>query len=245
MGSVNGNSEGLSAMKTNPKYIFFTDFDGTITLQDSNDYMTDNIGFGTALRKQGNKDVLDGVKTFRGSFKEMMDSIHVPYKDCIQLLVDNIKLDVHFKDFLKYAESVNVPVVILSGGMTPVIEALMKHLVGQDAENIEIVSNHVRLREGFKSLDEPGGWEIEFHDDSGFGHDKSLAIRPYAALPDDQRPTLFYAGDGVSDLSAARETDLLFAKKGKDLVTYCLKEDVPFTVFEDWRDIEKGVREIV
>jgi 2-hydroxy-3-keto-5-methylthiopentenyl-1-phosphate phosphatase len=49
---------------------------------------------------------------------------------------------------------------------------------------------------------------------SGFGHDKSLTIRPYANLPSDQRPTLFYAGDGVSDLSAARETDLLFAKKG-------------------------------
>jgi 2-hydroxy-3-keto-5-methylthiopentenyl-1-phosphate phosphatase len=26
---------------------------------------------------------------------------------------------------------------------------------------------------------------------------------------------MFYAGDGVSDLSAARETDLLFAKKGR------------------------------
>lgn len=50
---------------------------------------------------------------------------------------------------------------------------------------------------------------------SGFGHDKSLTIRPYAQLAKDQRPTLFYAGDGVSDLSAARETDLLFAKKGK------------------------------
>lgn len=25
---------------------------------------------------------------------------------------------------------------------------------------------------------------------------------------------MFYAGDGVSDLSAAKETDLLFAKKG-------------------------------
>ena len=49
---------------------------------------------------------------------------------------------------------------------------------------------------------------------SDFGHDKSLTIRPYANLPADQRPTLFYAGDGVSDLSAARETDLLFAKKG-------------------------------
>ena len=49
---------------------------------------------------------------------------------------------------------------------------------------------------------------------SGFGHDKSITLRPYAQLPPDQRPTLFYAGDGVSDLSAARETDLLFAKKG-------------------------------
>lgn len=53
----------------------------------------------------------------------------------------------------------------------------------------------------------------------GFGHDKSLTIRPYAEYfkqhPDEQRPTMFYAGDGVSDLSAARETDLLFAKKGR------------------------------
>ena len=49
---------------------------------------------------------------------------------------------------------------------------------------------------------------------SGFGHDKSLTIRPYAQQAEDVRPTLFYAGDGVSDLSAARETDLLFAKKG-------------------------------
>lgn len=54
--------------------------------------------------------------------------------------------------------------------------------------------------------------------DSHFGHDKSLTIRPYseaiAKMPENDRPTLFYAGDGVSDLSAAKETDLLFAKKG-------------------------------
>jgi hypothetical protein len=28
----------------NPKFIFFTDFDGTITLQDSNDYMVGLLG---------------------------------------------------------------------------------------------------------------------------------------------------------------------------------------------------------
>lgn len=33
---------------------------------------------------------------------------------------------------------------------------------------------------------------------------------------------MFYAGDGVSDLSAAKETDLLFAKadKGKSLLRH-------------------------
>ena len=41
----------------------------------------------------------------------------------------------------------------------------------------------------------------------------------------------------MSDLSAARETDLLFAKKGHDLVNYCEREGVPFTVFEDWKSI--------
>lgn len=244
MVTTNGTTN-LSAMKPNPKYVFFTDFDGTITLQDSNDYMTDNIGFGIALRKQGNKDVLDGVKTFRDSFKEMMDSIDRPYSECIQFLVDHIKLDPYFRNFLKYADTINMPVIILSGGMTPIIKGLLAALVGSDADNIEIVSNHVKLREGHRNLDEVGGWEIEFHDDSDFGHDKSLAIRPYAQLPHENRPTLFYAGDGVSDLSAARETDLLFAKKGKDLVTYCVREDVPFTIFEDWRNIEKVVREIV
>jgi 2,3-diketo-5-methylthio-1-phosphopentane phosphatase len=175
----------------------------------------------------------------------MMDSISSPYADCIQLLIDNITLDPYFKEFLQYAKSVNMPVVVLSGGMEPIIEALLDALVGKDlANDIQIVGNNVGSRPG-KSLDDKNGWEILFHDDSGFGHDKSLTIRPYASLPADKRPTMFYAGDGVSDLSAAEETDLLFAKKGKDLVTYCVRKDVPFTIFEDWSSITEKVREIV
>ncbi len=56
--------------------------------------------------------------------------------------------------------------------------------------------------------------EISADNNSHFGHDKSIEIRQYANLPDSERPIMFYAGDGVSDLSAAKETDLLFAKKG-------------------------------
>ncbi|RQM04629.1 hypothetical protein DH86_00004188 [Scytalidium sp. 3C] len=219
----------LPAMRTSPKVIFFTDFDGTVTMRDSNDFMTDNIGFGTELRKQGNADVLHDRKSFRESFREMMDSITAPYSECIELLKANIKLDPYFKEFYLWARSENIPVVVLSSGMAPIIRALLIHYMGDVSEEIEIVSNDVAPREG-KSINEKGGWQITFHDQS---------------LPDNQRPILLYAGDGVSDLSAAKETDLLFAKKGHDLVTYCLRENVPFTEFEDWSTILSTTKDIV
>ena len=72
---------------------------------------------------------------------------------------------------------------------------------------------------------------------------------------------MFYAGDGVSDLSAAKETDLLFAKADKgeynhdsvyiemnsdslDLVTWCENENVPFVTFRDWSSITQAVKDI-
>jgi 2,3-diketo-5-methylthio-1-phosphopentane phosphatase len=205
---------------------------------------TDNIGYGPEKRKLGNKNTLEGKITFRDSFKEMMDSISTPFAECTQLLVDNIVLDPYFTAFLQYANSINMPVVVLSGGMEPIIKALLTKLVGEElSKDIYVIGNNVGVRPG-KTLEDVGGWEIAFHDESGFGHDKSRAIRPYANLPAGQRPTMFYAGDGVSDLSAARETDLLFAKKGRDLVSYCVREDVPFTIFEDWSSITEKVKQI-
>ncbi|KAI7686259.1 hypothetical protein KC322_g12807, partial [Hortaea werneckii] len=197
-----------------PKFIFFTDFDGTITLQDSNDYMTDTIGFGQEIREGLNRDILDGKITFRDAFRQMMDSVKKPFPECVEYLVKNIKLDPGFNEYYQWALKNQIPTVIVSSGMQPIIRAVLKNLVGDDADKLTIVCNEPEARPG-KKFDEEGGWQIKYHDDSGFGHDKSLTLRPYANLPADKRPTLFYAGDGVSDLSAARETDLLFAKKGR------------------------------
>ena len=196
----------------------------------------------------------------------MMDSVKTPFPECIKKLCANIKLDPYFNDFYKWSRENGVPVIVLSSGMTPIIRALLVHLVGPEGNDIEIVSNDVADRPP-KKQEEEGGWQIQFHDESGFGHDKSLTIRPYAKYfeehPNEPRPTMFYAGDGVSDLSAARETDLLFAKKGhgklpkqtqlamkltdlpSDLITYCEREDVPFTVFEDWQSILATTKDIL
>ncbi|KAL1843186.1 hypothetical protein VTJ49DRAFT_2737 [Mycothermus thermophilus] len=235
----------LPALKTNPKFIFFTDFDGTITQQDSNDFITDNLGFGQALRRKLNEDVLYGRTDFRDAFRDMLDSINAPFDQCIEVLKKNINLDPGFKAFFEWAKENNIPIVVLSGGMEPIIRALLAHMLGAEAaDTLQIVSNHVAPREG-KDINEVGGWQIVFRDESGFGHDKSREIRPYANLPAGERPVLFYAGDGVSDLSAAKETDLLFAKAGRDLVKFCENENVPFTTFNDFSDIHATVKDIV
>lgn len=211
-----GSTNTLPALATAPRIIFFTDYDGTVTQQDSNDFMTDNVGYGVELRRQGNTDVLNGTRHFRDAFQEMMDSVSLPFDQCVDLLSKNIQLDPHFKPFFRFCRENNIPIVILSGGMRPIIQGMLRTWLGdEEAETIQIVSNDVALREGKASINEERGWRIQFHDDSSFGHDKSLEIRPYSALPDGERPILLYAGDGVSDLSAAKETDLLFAKKGR------------------------------
>jgi 2,3-diketo-5-methylthio-1-phosphopentane phosphatase len=154
----------LPAMKTSPKFIFFSDFDGTITQRDSNDFLTDNLGYGEKLRKQGNQDVLQDKISFRDSFRGMMDSVKTPYDQCIKTLCENIKLDPYFKEFYQWARQNNVPVVVLSSGMVPIIRALLVHLVGEDADDIQIVSNDVAPRDG-KSINDEGGWQIVFHDE--------------------------------------------------------------------------------
>jgi 2,3-diketo-5-methylthio-1-phosphopentane phosphatase len=232
-----------------PKVIFFTDFDGTITLQDTNDFITDNYGMGGPQRHAIMQEILDETKTFRDGFQEMLDTWNMPFSRILQILSENIGLDPGFKDFMTWARANDVPVVVLSSGMVPVITTLLKQLVGEELiKDIEIIANGTREIPPKNSLEEANGWTIKFHDDSGFGHDKSLTIRPYAEaiakMPDEKRPTLLYAGDGVSDLSAARETDLLFAKEGKDLVTYCERAGIPFTTFKDWRTILAETKEI-
>jgi 2-hydroxy-3-keto-5-methylthiopentenyl-1-phosphate phosphatase len=168
--------------------------DKTLTLSIGNDYMTDNLGYGHEKRRQGNLDTLADKVTFRDSFRDMLDSVTKPFNECTQILVDNIKLDPYFAEFYQWSLENNIPVVVLSGGMEPIIHAILKNLVGPTADKIQVVGNYVGSRDG-KDINTERGWEINYrHPESGFGHDKSVELRKYSSLPNDQRPTMFYAG---------------------------------------------------
>jgi len=82
---------------------------------------------------------------------------------------------------------------------------------------------------------------------SGYGHDKSRAILPYRELPNP--PTLFFFGDGVSDMSAAKHADVLFVKQKddgeNDLATYCTKLGIRHILFTDFSKALPIVQSVV
>lgn len=231
----------------NAPFIVFSDFDGTITTEDSNDHMTDNLGMGRDNRRKGNLDVLEGKATFRDMFKEMIESVSSKYsfEHCREIVKKNIKLDPGFKEFYQWAKSANVPVVIVSSGMEPIIRSIFENLVGeQAAAEIEIVANDVDTSMGSG----PGQWTIKYrHPESGFGHDKDRCIEPYRRLS--PKPILFFCGDGVSDLSAARSADVLFVKvkegTGNDLAKHCTREQIRHRTFESFLEVKEVVQSVV
>lgn len=97
-------------------------------------------------------------------FRQMLESINTPFDECIQILKTHMKLDPGFKAFYEWAKEHNVPIVILSSGMIPIIKALIEVMLGPETDNITIVANEVESRNG-KDINSEGGWQIRYHDD--------------------------------------------------------------------------------
>jgi len=164
------------------------------------------------------------------------------FEKCKEILRTNIKLDPGFKKFYTWCKSNDIPVIIVSSGMAPLIRVVLSNLVGDEAANeIEIIANDV-------TVFPDGTWDIKFrHPTSNFGHDKSQAILHYRRLA--SPPTLFFFGDGVSDISAAKHADLLFVKKEldgeNDLSVYCQREGIKHAVFDEFSKVLPVVDSIV
>lgn len=95
--------------------------------------------------------------------------------------LSDIKLDRGFLEFYRYCKSKDIPVIIVSrfamdglsfelslilrvhlcSGMEPLIRAILSNLVGDDANNIEIISNSVDVHED-------GSWNVKFRHPSRY-----------------------------------------------------------------------------
>ncbi|KAF8551592.1 hypothetical protein OG21DRAFT_1539945 [Imleria badia] len=251
------------------KFVVLSDWDGTITTCDSNDYLTDNYGMGASQRIALNMEILEfdksgktRGKSFKDAFELMLGSVSDnghSLEDCKTYLTTPIAADGRrpvdftdgFIDFKKFCDESDIPFTIVSSGMDELIRAVLMELAkGSDkdvVQDISIVSNGVRR-------DATGKWFVTWrHPESAYGHDKSRAILPYQEyreVHDGHGPTVFFFGDGVSDLSAAQHADVLFVKvtgidEKDNLKKHCDKAGIPYIPFLDFYVVKTIVGQIV
>lgn len=215
----------------------FTDFDGTLSLDDTGLILIDDHrSMGPERRKALDHAILEGTKTYRDALQEMWNSVHISWDEAWAEYLDHVKIDPGFPSFNDYCRKNNFPVTVLSSGLYPLLDRILKNFLGEKAKDIEIVCNDGKITDRT--------WEIIWRDDTIYGNDKSLTL--IKARQEATEDTIFvFCGDGVSDISAARHADVLFVRKDRDLEFYCKREDIPYIPFETFAEIERVVTKLV
>ncbi|KAI9480647.1 MAG: HAD-like domain-containing protein [Benjaminiella poitrasii] len=214
----------------------FTDFDGTLSLEDTGVLIIDDPRcMGTEKRKMLERKIMDHEIAYRDAVWQMWDSCTLTWEEAWDEHLNKCSVDPGFPGFYEYCKKNDFPVTVVSSGMKPLIHKVLVKYMGEQANELEIVANNGRIK-GRK-------WEILYIDDTPFGNDKSKTLEKARATAPPN--TIFvFCGDGVSDISAARNADVLFARNGRDLVTYCDRHGIPYIGFDSFEEIEKVVADL-
>ncbi|KAI9494182.1 HAD-like domain-containing protein [Zychaea mexicana] len=214
----------------------FTDFDGTLSLDDTGLMLIDDHrSLGPERRRVIEHAILNDEMTYRDGLTEMWAAVHISWEEAWAEYLDDCKIDPGFPDFNEFCRERNFPVTIISSGLYPLLSKIMTNFLGEKAKDIKIISNDGECVDR--------NWKIVYRDDSVYGNDKSRTLQAAreAASPD----TIFvFCGDGVSDISAAKHADVLFARKDRDLETYCNMHKIPFIAFDTFAEVHAVVKKL-
>ncbi|KAF2103975.1 hypothetical protein NA57DRAFT_50830 [Rhizodiscina lignyota] len=231
-------------MGTKRKIICFSDFDGTIFMQDTGHILFDNFGCGIEKKKILDQQIHSGERSFRDVSDEMWGSLNVPFEDGFAVMKDHLDIDPDFAFFHEFCRNNKIPFNVISAGLKPILRRVLDHFIGEDASSYtEIVANDAAINE------DGSEWKPIWRHDTELGHDKALSITEYRnqaleSSSDETIPMIIFIGDGVSDLPAAREADVLFARRGLRLEEYCIENRLPYLPFDTFADIQREVIKI-
>ncbi|KAI0386809.1 HAD-like protein [Hypomontagnella monticulosa] len=227
------------------KIICFSDFDGTIFMQDTGHVLFDNHGCGSKRREILDEQIKTGERSFRDVSEEMWGSLNVPFDDGFEVMEKTLEIDPDFQSFHRFCLANNIPFNVISAGLKPILRRVLDTFLGEEASShIDIVANEA-------SISADGSeWKPIWRHDTELGHDKALSItearkEAELACEDGSIPLIVFIGDGVSDLPAAREADVLFARRGLRLEEYCQEHNIPYIPFDTFADIQREITRIM
>jgi 2,3-diketo-5-methylthio-1-phosphopentane phosphatase len=212
-------------------------------LGDTGHVLFDAHGCGEIKRKELDAAIHSGELSFRDASEQMWGSLKVSFDDGFEVMKERLQMDPGFQEFHDFCIKRRIPFNIISAGVKPVLRRVLDEFVGEQARHIDIIANDAHISE------DGSEWKVVWKDDTALGHDKAASIqhaRGQASDTDgDQPPMIIFIGDGVTDLPAARECDVLLARRGLRLEEYCIEHNIAHIPFDTFRDIQAEVARIV
>jgi 2,3-diketo-5-methylthio-1-phosphopentane phosphatase len=208
-------------MSRRPLHVF-SDFDGTITVPDTLEFLVARFGGGMDRYRELGTLLRSGAITLREGVAREVGSVTVPFEEAAAALRTGVRIDPGFPGFARWCAEHRIPLTILSAGFTEIIELLLPPEV---RAGVEVRANRLV----------PGSWRCVFRDESPYGHDKAAAVE--AARRAGHRTV--FVGDGFSDREPARAADLVLARRGRSLIDWCREQRIACGEFETFADVQR------
>lgn len=206
----------------------FTDFDGTITLQDVGDAMFERFG-GEQCKEiiQAYRDeTLSAVECFRREC-EACNNVDVAE---LNSFLDGQEIDAAFIDFVRYCRARKFECTILSDGMDYYIQRILdRYGIG----DVPFYANMLHL------LPVAGTSFVKFEPQFPYTDEVcdrcACCKRNHLLALSGDDDVIVFVGEGYSDRCPAKFADVIFAKD--ELLNYCREENIPCYEYRTFADI--------
>jgi 2-hydroxy-3-keto-5-methylthiopentenyl-1-phosphate phosphatase len=196
--------------------VVFCDFDGTITTRDTFISMVEKFA------PQAATEILPAVLrreiTLKVSVEKMLGSIPAQdYSAMIEFMATQ-PIRSGLKEFIEFLNSASIPFVVISGGLTEMIQAVLRHHHLIDGVTA-IYAGEVDTSSDFLQP------YCDISSDTEFVA-KAIAMEQHPAA---EKVAI---GDSVTDINMSLAADLVFAR---DLLPhYLMEENKPFILWDDF-----------
>ena len=205
--------------------VFFCDFDGTITEEDTLVLLLERFG----RRTQGGgswRDIEDDPDLPENrKLQAEMDLLDCTLPEAINYLRQVARIRSGFPGFAERLSTAGIPLVVLSGGLKPILDTFLAPFLNR---NLWLRVNDLEAGRG--------KWRVLPADTPRIkvlcNHCKRWHVEQARAAG----RTCLYAGDGGTDFCPAERSDIVFARDG--LIRHMAARDLEYHEFESFRDIE-------
>ena len=218
---------GANSASGRPQPAVLTDFDDTAAAQNVAEML---------LNRFGDPDWMDVRQRFRDghiNLKEYQEitfrNIHADRATMQSYVKEHANLRPFFGELWGFCQANGIPMAVVSQGLDFYIKALLER-DGYNRVPVYAVDTEFR------------GGEIIYHYNhtspgkESQGNSKGFVVKSFQ----ERGCHVFFAGDGHSDLEAARVADVTFAHR--TLAKFCDDESIPYHPFEDFKGMLLAVR---